>query len=639
VTLAVDLVCERWYLRALLALARRDRSDAASAEFRDRLSRVDAELARVPLPGESLTARLGVSAGMVDLVHAALAFSVDPRLPLHADVLGGPSARRGLSVAVFAEIAGLAPADGRALVVELGADRPIVSYGVLVCADDSLAPAARPYRVADRVIAQLLGDDGNGVAAVTDDPAWIYDDAQRTALDEIARVLAHAGDTMLVVEGPRGSGRRSAIARALGKPIVTLDADRESVETGLVALRREALLRETLPVIANADALPDLRALVRHAGPLAITTSGPDLALPSDRPIVRVRWNVPDAGVRKQLWARRAGAAIDVDDLAFRYRVGPGAIDRAYASAAMLAGDASIARGSASIDAASLAGGLRHDIAERMGGVATCVEVTQAWDDVVLAEDTLDQVEALIGRVRHGRKVLDDWGYRSKIARGGGVAALFSGPPGTGKTMVAGLVAAELGLELYQVDLSQVVSKWIGETEKQLARVFDAAEEGHALLLFDEADSLFGQRSTEVKGATDRYANLEVNFLLQRIEAFGGITVLTTNLDGAIDRALKRRLAAHIVFAAPDEEERVELWRRITRTATAPLARNIDFTELARAFPTMTGANIRNAVLSAAFLAASANAEQIEKAHLLRAARAEYRSMGHVLAEQARRLA
>jgi len=269
-----------------------------------------------------------------------------------------------------------------------------------------------------------------------------------------------------------------------------------------------------------------------------------------------------------------------------------------------------------------------------MAGLATRIEVTQTWDDAVLPEDTRDQVHGLVARLRHAHLVLERWGYRAKLARGTGVAALFSGPPGTGKTMCAGLIAKELDLELYQVDLSQVVSKWVGETEKQLAKVFDGAEAGHALLLFDEADALFGQRSTETKGATDRYANLEVNFLLQRIESFGGITILTTNLDTAIDKALKRRLAAHIVFATPDEEERAALWARLTHTASAPLAADLDFEELAQEFAAMTGANIRNCAIAAAFYAARDGAAKIEQKHLVRAGRAEYRSMGHVLAER-----
>lgn len=153
--------------------------------------------------------------------------------------------------------------------------------------------------------------------------------------------------------------------------------------------------------------------------------------------------------------------------------------------------------------------------------------VRQRWDEPVLAKDTLDQVRALIARVRHQHLVLEEWGLGAKLHRVNGVAALFSGPPGTGKTMVAGLIALELGLELYQVDLSKVVSKWVGETEQQLARIFDAAAARHALLLLDEADALLARR-TEVKAAVDRYANLEVNYLLQRVEAFGGITILTS---------------------------------------------------------------------------------------------------------------
>jgi SpoVK/Ycf46/Vps4 family AAA+-type ATPase len=154
------------------------------------------------------------------------------------------------------------------------------------------------------------------------------------------------------------------------------------------------------------------------------------------------------------------------------------------------------------------------------------------------------------------------------------------------------------------------------------------------VLLFDEADALFGKRTADVKGANDRYANLEVNYLLQRVEAFGGITILTTNLDTAIEPALKRRLAAHVVFELPDDDERSILWQRNVTTAAAPLAKDLDFEQLSRTFPKMSGANIRNAALAAAFLAAAEKTSTITQQHLLRAGRAEYRSMGHVLAER-----
>src|SRR5205809_3706931 len=173
-----------------------------------------------------------------------------------------------------------------------------------------------------------------------------------------------------------------------------------------------------------------------------------------------------------------------------------------------------------------------------------------------------DSVRELVGRARWQRKVYEEWGMGRRIATARGLTALFYGPPGTGKTLVAGLVARELGLELWRVDLARVMSKWIGETEKNLGEVFDAAEEGQIMLLFDEADSLFAKR-TEVRSSNDRYANLEVNYLLQRMERFEGVSILTTNLEGSIDQAFKRRLTCRISFPMPDVPERELLWRRM----------------------------------------------------------------------------
>jgi SpoVK/Ycf46/Vps4 family AAA+-type ATPase len=276
---------------------------------------------------------------------------------------------------------------------------------------------------------------------------------------------------------------------------------------------------------------------------------------------------------------------------------------------------------------------VRNGIAERLGGLAFRVQVSQEWDELVLGDDAMDQIRALIARVEYGHQVLEGWGLRHKLARGIGVAALFSGPPGTGKTMVAGLIAKRLDLELYQVDLSKVVSKWVGETERQLSKIFEAADAGHALLLFDEADALFARR-TEVKAAVDRYANLEVNYLLQRIESFGGVTILTTNMDSSIDPALSRRLAAHIKFWAPDQDERETLWRKMFGPSV-PVAGDVDFAALARRFSDMTGANIRNAAIAGAFLAA-ADGSSVTQEHLERASRVEYVSMGHTLSAASR---
>jgi SpoVK/Ycf46/Vps4 family AAA+-type ATPase len=274
-------------------------------------------------------------------------------------------------------------------------------------------------------------------------------------------------------------------------------------------------------------------------------------------------------------------------------------------------------------------GALRVQLERKLLGLAQRIETKQTWDDLVLPIDQFDLLMELVARVKHRRQVLEEWGFAAKVGKGLGLSVLLSGPPGTGKTMIAGLLARELGLDLYQVDLSKIVSKYIGETEKQLAALFEAAESGHAIVLFDEADSLFGKR-TEVKSSNDRYANLEVNYLLQRMEAFSGISILTTNHETAIDKAFQRRLALHVRVPMPDEEQRELLWRTMF-PARAKRAEGLDLTRLAAEFQ-MSGGYIKNAVLRAAYLAADEGGP-IGDQHLRRAARAEYEAMGMVAYE------
>ena len=279
--------------------------------------------------------------------------------------------------------------------------------------------------------------------------------------------------------------------------------------------------------------------------------------------------------------------------------------------------------------AADVARAVSVQVTQQVSTVGTRVQDTQRWEDIVLPADTRDSLREIVARVQHRHQVLERWGFRAKLSKGLGMAALFAGPPGTGKTMVAGLIARELGQELYQIDLSRVVSKWIGETEKNLARVFDAAEGANVLLLFDEADALFGKR-TEVKSSNDRHANAEVNYLLQRVERFEGISILTTNLETSMDAAFKRRLAFRVEFRIPDAAEREELWRRMV-PAAAEVAEDVEFRELAEAYE-LAGGNIRNAALRAAFLAA-AEGGPITMDRLDRAVRLEYRDAGKLAAQ------
>ncbi len=648
---------ERVRLRALVAIERIAAQPDAAVQQRlaGELAGVEQALA-AERPGRraaQLADRLGLDDDELDLLWTAVAVAADPRVVPHAQVLGGADARRGLSLATYALIANLDGTRARMLTDRLLGPHPLLDDYLLEWGGDAhQSPAARPLVAPRRTMTWLAGEDHADAAiraaggAVEVPPAVELDDRQREAAALLPHVLAAGSSPLVVVEGVWGTGRRTALAVAaatLGRGVVGLDLRRvprdvPALEVALAGLRRECRLTNALPVVANVDQLWEdatesdaaVRTLARFIdampGPFAATAGRPGLELPVTRTLARVRWTVPETATRRAIWGRAlgglaGGVAADLDGIAMRYRLGAGSIERAVASAQLIAGDAPLATG-------HLVEGIRANIAERLGDLAMRQDVTQSWDDLVLAPDILDQVKALTARVRHAHQVLEQWGYGSKLPKGAGVAALFSGPPGTGKTMVAGLIARDLDLELYQVDLSKVVSKWVGETEKQLARIFEAADAGHALLLFDEADALFAKR-TDVKSAVDRYANLEVNYLLQRIESFGGITILTTNLEASIDPALRRRLAANVVFWPPDQEDRERLWRHML-ASRGPVDDAIDIPALARTYGEMTGANIRNAALSAAFLAA-AEGEPITQARLERAARGEYSSMGHVL--------
>jgi hypothetical protein len=654
-----SLQLERVRLSARLAVARSgvEVPDEVLASTRDELAAVETQLAHLRHESSrrdaQLAAAMGLSDDQLDYVWGVVARAVDPLLLALLQVLCGTDARRGLSVAHYATIMGLDAKRSQAIADVVLPGHPLRRHRFLIAPEDAAVDVCTPLTVAPRVWSYLRGDDqpedaitsAGGRITVPADP--MLDDVQRAALQRIAGGLQSFERTVVLVEGPYGAGRRTAIAMAAGtRDAIAIDLSRVSppaLEATLAAQIRECLLTDALPVIAEIDELTAAegqvntamrtlaRAIESMPGSIALTTKMPGIDLGvADRRVMRVLWPVPVTETRRELWVRALGhdaGDLDgkgLDSLALRYRMGAGGI-QGGAGAARAIRDA---RGTGALELHDLQEGVRNNIAERLGEVATRVEIKQSWEDLVLPPDTLEDVHALIARVKHAHEVYEKWGFKQKMPRGIGVAALFSGPPGTGKTMVAGLLARELDLELYQIDLSKVVSKWVGETEKQLAKIFAAADTGHALLLFDEADSLFARR-TEVKSSVDRYANLEVNYLLQRIESFGGITILTTNLDTAIDPALKRRLAAHIVFQAPEHAESMALWRRML-TAKAPIAEPLQLDKLAKTYEAMAGANIRNAVLAAAFMAAS-EGQPITQGHLERAARGEYRAMGRVL--------
>jgi ATPase family associated with various cellular activities (AAA) len=507
------------------------------------------------------------------------------------------------------------------------------------------ARRARPFAeltVDPAVLAQLRAvepDLGPAVAVRRAERALEALDIPHAVLAAALAALARTpsggpGAARIAVRGRVGSGRRTlscALAARAGRDLAEIDAlalprtaDRFVVE--LRRALRAAQLSGMVPCIAQLgevtfDEHParDVAAepLRSHPGPIIVIAS-PDEAVPFSAGHVAIELPVLAETERLAVWSDALGNAgltvADRDALAARYRVGPGVIRRAVAAASGATGDATPV----------IEGYIRQTRDARLGHHARRVSRLASWSNVVFPSDLLDSLRELVARVRHGRQVYETWGMNRMAATARGLTALFQGPPGTGKTLVAGVIARELGLDLYQVDLSKVMSKWIGETERNLATIFDAAEDGQVILLFDEADSLFAKR-TEVRSSNDRYANLEVNYLLQRLDAFEGIAILTTNTGTSIDRAFKRRMSFRLSFPFPDEETRAELWRAHL-PPELPVGEPLAFEALAHKYE-LSGGYIRNACLRAAFLAAQ-DETAMHQRHLERAVALEFAELG-----------
>ncbi|WP_299773908.1 ATP-binding protein [uncultured Tateyamaria sp.] len=374
-----------------------------------------------------------------------------------------------------------------------------------------------------------------------------------------------------------------------------------------IFLDRELALSSAAVLIEGAaGAFADL-----ISGPTILAADDPDL--PERQPVLRLDLAEADRRERRDLWQQALGTqgeAALLDRVAAQFALPPSAIRAAAAE--MEPGMEPEALTGRLWQAARLQGRRALD------GLADRIESRAGWGDLVLPEDQLSVLKDLAGHLRDAWVVNQEWGWEGKSPRGLGAAALFAGPSGTGKTLAAEVLAGELALDLYRIDLSQVVSKYIGETEKNLSRIFEAAEDGGAILLFDEADALFGKRS-EVKDSHDRYANVEVSYLLQRMEAYSGLAILTTNQKGAVDKAFLRRLRYVLNFPFPDAAARAEIWARIFPDETPLEGVRPD----ALAALNIAGGAIRSIALNAAYLAAGVG-EPVRMGHVLLAARREY---------------
>jgi SpoVK/Ycf46/Vps4 family AAA+-type ATPase len=341
----------------------------------------------------------------------------------------------------------------------------------------------------------------------------------------------------------------------------------------------------------------------------------------------------PEFAERVRLWTAALNGdgsrdpSLDAEALANKFRFTGGEIAEAAATARNLARSRGPTDGALTM--ADLYAACRMHSNPRLAALARKVTPRYAWDDIVLPPDRVQQLREITNYVKYRARVYGDWGFDRKLAMGKGLNALFAGPSGTGKTMAAEIIAGELALDLFKVDLSTVVSKYIGETEKNLSRIFTEAETSNSILFFDEADSMFGRRS-EVRDSHDRYANLEISYLLQRMEEYEGVVILATNFRKNMDDAFVRRLHFAVDFPFPGERERLRIWQRVWPERT-PRAPDLDLEQVARRVE-VAGGSIRNIALAAAFLAADEEGV-VGMGHLLRATRREYQKMGKVLSD------
>jgi len=596
--------------------------------------RADLRQANTPAALDSLVHLFDLSGFERDLLLLCLAPDLDPAFErLYGYVQDDATRRRAtphLALALFTR-----GEDERAVAWRsFQGDGPLRRFLLLSAEAESLG--SMPLSVPERVSGYLLGHnrlDERVAGLLQPTPSAPLCGRHQELVEGLARWVApllHQGSwPRLHLIGPAGAAAPAltrALCGRLGLDLFTLDLGRlagSEPELRRLLERESALLQFALHVdAAETEGAAGTRLLDELLGRLhafAVVT-GPS-PLPSRAGMLQVEVPHPTAAEQVGLW-RQVLATLphDVDGaveaVAQQFDLGPALIVRAAGQAQARARLRAAA--DAAIQAEDLWLACRGVAASGMDGQAQRIEPCHTWDDIVLPSDVRQQLEEIADQVANRHRVYVTWGFGDKLSRGRGISALFAGPSGTGKTLAAEILARHLGLDLYRVDLSCVVSKYIGETEKNLRRVFDAAEQSGAILFFDEADALFGKR-TEIRDSHDRYANVEIDYLLQRMEEYRGLAILATNMKSHLDAAFLRRLRFLVDFPFPTADHRRAIWQK-TLPPSAPLG-DLRLDLLSRL--EVCGGNIQNIVLNAAFQAAG-EGSSIGMRQLMRAARREY---------------
>ncbi len=627
------------------------------------------------IPPNSLLARLQqqfeLSDFDLDIIAIALAPELDRRYDLLYAYLQDDVRCKRPSVDLALNLLCATAADKLARRSHFAPDAPLIHYNLLrlVTESDRTNPTllARELHLDEQVVRFLLAQPGLDTRLASF-CQLIHPTHTLNNLPLSAKVN-QATATLIVqnwqqnkplhlyFQGTDRAGKRhtaAALAAAANTPLLVADLapiaeNKANFEPTIELIFREAWFQQALLYWDGLDALPSNEQVIPYQCFMkAIALSQGITIVAGEQPwipptteligMLTVQFPIPDFTQRRTYWQTQLRAAAislndtELDALVDRFRLTPYQIANAVKTAC------NTSRWQAATQLQppkpptlkDLFTSARAQSGHDLAALARKIEPKYTWDDIVLPADPQTQLREICNQTKYRHLIHEEWGFDRKLSLGKGQNVLFSGPPGTGKTMAAEVIASELQLDLYKIDLSQIVSKYIGETEKNLNRIFTAAAHSNAILFFDEADALFGKRS-EVKDAHDRYANIEIGYLLQKMEEYEGIAILTTNLRSNMDDAFVRRLRFIIEFPFPNEQHRRQIWAKIWPDQT-PRSPDLDLDFLARRFE-IAGANIRNIALAAAFLAAD-DGGAIGMVHLIRAIRREYQKMGKLLMEE-----
>ncbi|MFE5666853.1 ATP-binding protein [Streptomyces niveus] len=586
----------------------------------------------------TLATEFGLTPLDVEILLIALVPDLDDRFEAFYGYLNDDVTRRRPSIGLALGLCGSTPADHAAR-ARLAARSPLRAGGLLLVEDLERPFLSRALRVPDRVTAHLLGDDTPDPRLAELMAPW---QAVRGVGDPapLAAVLADGVRLAYLSEDQGGAGTALAASAltAAGLGVLGLDlarlAEDPTPADAIRALVREARLTNAGLICAPLDAVSRdhphlLRILTATQVPTILVGRTPWDASWSAAPPLLVHAPRVEPSVRGALWTEAyeqwsptsLTPAIDPGHLLAPFLLTPEQITGAARGAAQTA---RLAGGELTPD--HVRRGARAQNAAGLDRLARRIEPTVTWRDLVLPPETHTQLRELTARARHRDRVLGEWGMRPGGGRGRGVSALFAGDSGTGKTMSAEVIASDLGLDLYTVDLATVIDKYVGETEKNLERIFTEAAGVNGVLLFDEADAIFGKRS-DVKDAHDRYANVESAYLLQRMESFDGLAILSTNLRANLDDAFTRRLDLVIDFPIPDPTQRLLLWERCLGPLL-PRGADLDLPFCAENFE-LAGGNIRSIAITSAYLAADTS-EPVTMTTLIHAIQREYQKLGRL---------